>query len=497
MREYTPPPADSGDSGDSKPADADDPWAFVSARSPRKSDGGDSSSSDAAGSEAPAPEPAARGSRLGSDDDPTAMQSLRKRGLPMAAALAAVFFFGFVTEVVAAARFVTLLGSSALVIIYILGGAFLIIAALAQMTWIDRMQRDKALIRLTIGYAIVFAIALGLVAYEPTTVWGTGMVWLIADQLNFLLPFIIWAIVNDLFNAGEGRKVYPWVTSWQYGGQLLGLAVATVTPLLFVPLGIPLWTLLIICPIGILLTGILLPRALRGRVISRGHGRDESLAVSIKSTWEFVGGVKVFFAMFTSSVLVFVAAQTLEASYLTTADRVLGDEAKLQILYGATAVTIFVVCGILQKFVTTRLVERTDIPGALALLPAAAIVASLLIVVGIVAGDVLPIVVVGILVWWIPRWSFGDVARHAALAVVPDEKRARVSFFVGVAPFALGLIVAGFITWFVAVIGYPVVAPIIALLFAVAAIPPARRMMAGWSDALLDPRLRRRKRLSS
>lgn len=490
MREFTPPSQDEGDD--------DDPWAFVTARNPRAANPGAKSLIDAAVGDADSTDtPPEAGTRLEEAGELTAMQSLRLRARPMAWALAAVFFFGFITEVVAAARFVYLLGPTALVIIYILGGICLVLAALAQMTWIDRIQRDKALIRLTIGYAIVFAIALGFVAYEPTTVWGTGAVWLIADQLNFLLPFIIWAIVNDLFNAGEGRKVYPWVTSWQYGGQLVGLAVSAVAPLLFVPLGLPLWSLLIICPIGILLVGVLLPRALRGRVVSRGHGRDESLAVSLKSTWEFVGGVKAFRMLFIASILVFIAAQTLEATYLTAANEVLGDEAKLQILYGATAVIVFSACGLLQKFYTTKLVEKFDIPGALALLPIAAIVAAVLLIIGVLTGPSLPIALVGIICWWIPRWSFGEVARHAALAVVPDEKRARVSFFIGVLPFALGLFIAGFITWIVTAIGFPVVAPAVALLFAAAAIPWARSMITHWSDALLDPRLRRRKRLSS
>ena len=102
----------------------------------------------------------------------------------------------------------------------------------------------------------------------------------------------------------------------------------------------------------------------------------------------------------------------------------------------------------------------------------------------------------GFLCWWIPRWSVGDVARHTAMAVVPDEKRARVSFVTGVVPFTAGLFVAGFVTWVVDLIGFPVITPAVAIMFAVLAVRPARRMVAVWADAMLDPRLRRRKRLS-
>jgi hypothetical protein len=499
MREYTPP----SESDDANGANDDDPWAFVTARNPRSAEPAAPSTTAAAGDTpesdpaATTPAPPVAGQRLQDAGELTAMQALKHRARPLAWTLAAVFFFGFVTEVVAAARFVYLLGPTALVIIYTVGGVALVVVALLQMTRIDMIRRDKAFRRVTVIYAIAFVVAILLISNESTTVWGTGMVWLIADQLNFLLPLIVWAIVADLFNAGEGRKIYPWVTSWQYGGQLAGLAVPAVAPLLFVPLGLPLWALLVICPIGVLVIGIWLPKVLAGRAIGRGHGREESLSESISSTWDFVGGVKAFRAMFVSSILVFIAAQSLEASFLSSADRVLRNEAHLQVLYGSTLVIVFILCALLQKFFTTGILEKLDIPGSLAVLPIAAVVSAALIILGILAGQTLPLLVVGIICWWVPRWSIGDVARHAALTVVPDEKRARVSFAVGVIPFACGLFVAGIVTFIVDHIGYPVIAPVVALVLAVASIFPARTMITEWSDALLDPRLRRRKRLSS
>jgi hypothetical protein len=476
MRETTTP-----DSND------EDPWNFVSERAAKHR-------SEASAREPDAEEPAA-GSRLADAGAFTGAQLLRRRALPLAITIAAVFVLGFITEVVAASRFVSQLGATALIIIYPLGSVMLIAVALLQIKWIDRIPRNKAFSRVTFGYAGAFIIALILIAIPATTVVGTGMVWLVADQLNFLLPLIVWALVGDLFNAGEGRKVYPWVVSWQYGGQLLGLAIAATAPLLFVPLGIPLPWLLVVGPIGIIALGIWLPRALRGKPISKGHGRDEGLATSFSSAWDFVRGVRVFKAMFATSVLVFIAGMTLEATYISSADRFLNDAAALQVLYGGTLVVVFAIAGLLQWKFTTRIVERLDIPGSIMVLPIFAVIASALLVLGLAVG-LLPILVVGIILWWIPRWSIDEVARRASLAVVPDEKRARVSFLVDLVPFALGLLVAGGVTAIATAVEMPILAPIIALPLAALAIIPARIMMRGWRDALLDPRLRRRKRLS-
>lgn len=479
MREV-PPPAANGD---------DDPWGFVTDRVKRDPVTPDIGENDSTATEL------TKGARLNDAGSESAMQALRRRARPLAIAAALVYLFGLMTEVVIASRFVSELGPIALVIIYPLGAIGLISVALVQIKWIDRIPRARAFKFVTLGYGAAFVIGLIFVAIPSTTVWGTGAVWLIADQLNFLLPLIVWALIGDLFNAGEGRKIYPWITTWQYGGQLIGLAIPALAPLLFIPLGIPLPWLLVVCPIGIVALGFLLPRALKDRSISRGHGRDESLGESFRSAWQFVGGVKAFRAMFVTSIFVFIAGMSLEASFVSSADRILGDAAKLQIVYGGTLVVVFAIATTLHLFYTTKLLERFNIPGSLMVLPIFTISASIVLIAGL-AFDFLPVLIIGIIAWWVPRWSIDEVARRASLALVPDEKRARVSFLVDLVPFASGLLVAGGITWIVATLDLPIAAPVIALPFAIVALIAAQIMRKNWQESLLDPSLRRRKRLS-
>ena len=82
------------------------------------------------------------------------------------------------------------------------------------------------------------------------------------------------------------------------------------------------------------------------------------------------------------------------------------------------------------------------------------------------------------------------------MALVPDQRRARVSFIVDLVPFAIGLIVSGLILGIARWVGEPIVAPLIALPFAAAAIPASRVAIKTWADALLSPHLKRRKRLA-
>jgi hypothetical protein len=491
-----------------EPSDStgDDEWGFITARakpSPQTATNKEALA-DLIESESSTPaEPQKNvvGSRLESWGDQSSIEQLRGRARPLSWAIAAVFVIGYINEIVAGSRFVSLLGLKAVIIIYPLAGLGLIAVALLQITWIDRLPRDKALSRVTKIYAGGFVIGLILVAIPQTTIIGSGVIWLFADQLNFLLPLIIWTMTSDVFNAGEGRKIYPSITQWQYGGQLTGLAISALAPFLFIPLGIPLPYLLLICPIGLLLIGVLLPRALKDSALSQGHGRDENVVESLKSAWSFVGGVKAFTAMFSTSVAVFTAGMIYKGAFLSNSEVIVNDPAKLQVIYGLTMIAVFIMCGVLQKFFVTKILERFTIPGSLLLLPIFATACGIFMAWGLIGGlgikpQYLPFLIIGIILWWVPRWSIDDVARRTALAVVPNERRARVSFIIDLLPICVGLIAAGLVLGLTYATGLTELAPLIALPFALFAIFPARVMAKEWDKALLSPLLRIRKRLN-
>lgn len=423
---------------------------------------------------------------------------LRDRAFSLTVALSTVFALGFIAEIVAASRFIHLTGLQGLVIIYPLGGLGLILVAFAQVTWIDRIDRQKAFVRVALGYGVVFMIALVLIANpsERLSVIGTGLACILAEQMNFLLPLIVWAMLGDLFNAAESRSVFPWVITWRYAGQFVGLVIASFAPLLLTQLDIPLYTLLIACPIGLIALAIFLPRSLKGRALNQSRGEQENIQESVKSAWDFVGGVKAFRAIFITSSLVFVAGSALEGTFLSqSADWAKGSESKVEILYGSTLLFVFIICWILQRSAVTKTMEKLDIPGSLALLPIATLIGGIIIVAGVQV-DLLGVMLIGIVAWRVPWWSIDDVARRAAMALVPDQRRARVSFIVDLVPYGIGLITAGGILGIARAFDAPIVAPALAAVFALAAIPASRVAIRSWADALLSPHLKRRKRLA-
>lgn len=479
-----------------KDSSGDDPWGF--AASPLRPRSTSLSDVDPIGATDEASVADSAGQRLEHVEGSNQGRHLKERAFSLTIALSVVFALGFIAEIVAVSRFINLTGLEGLVIIYPLGGLGLLAVAFAQVTWIDRIKREKAFVRVASAYGLLFVVAIVLIANssERLSVIGTGLAVVLADQVNFLLPLIIWAMLGDRFNAAESRKVYPWVISWRYAGQLIGLIIASVAPLLLTRINIPLYTLLYVCPIGLLGLAIFLPRSLKGRSLNEPLGANETVQESIRSAWGFVRDVKAFRAIFITSALVFTAGMALEGTFLTqVAEWSGGSESKVQILYGSTLLFVFIICWLLQRAAVPKLMERLNIPGSLAVLPVATLLGTVVIMAGVQFGQ-FAAVLIGTLAWRVPWWSIDDVARRAAMALVPDQRRARVSFIVDLVPFAIGLILSGLVLSITSASGVPIWAPIIALPFALAAIPTSRVAIKTWADALLSPQLKRRKRLS-
>ncbi|MDQ1250171.1 MAG: antiporter, family, partial [Actinomycetota bacterium] len=170
-----------------------------------------------------------------------------------------------------------------------------------------------------------------------------------------------------------------------------------------------------------------------------------------------------------------------------------GDAEGLQVAYGAVILVSFLLCWLLQHFAAERIQDRIGIPGVLMVLPIAAIAASAVMLAGM-ATESLLLMAVGFGLWLIPRWSIDENARRAALALVPDERRTRVSFIVDLGPVAVGLIGAGLFSAVGLLTGLVWLIPVVSIVLAALAIAPSLRVVRGWDDSLLSWRMRRRKR---
>ena len=419
--------------------------------------------------------------------------SLKRRAVPMARVLLLVSVAGFLTEAVAATQIISLGGPRALLIVYPIGGIGLLLVALLQFRFVDQAGRLKVLRIAGLGYASAFVVALLMLGASVVPVVAVAIIYLLGDQLNFLVPLLVWSLAGDEFNVAEGRKVFGWIVAWTYAGQVLGLVFAATSPLLLNQLDVPLTIVLVVDPIVCLVVAFWLPHKLKGTFAAAGLARPESLKASIGSARDFINGVPVWRLFFISSMITFVGGMTLFIGFMSSEEQIIGDDAaKLQIYFGSVMLASLVICLILQKFFAERMLEKLGIPGVLMILPLATVFGGILVSVGILTSN-LAWLAVGLAAWFIPRWSIDENARRAALALVPDERRTRVSFLVDLLPVSVGLIAAGPVAALGLLTDQLWAVPLAAAIVAGVAVPFAIKVRRGWADSLLNWRLRRRK----
>ena len=168
------------------------------------------------------------------------------------------------------------------------------------------------------------------------------------------------------------------------------------------------------------------------------------------------------------------------------------DAGRIQVFFAGISLASFLVAWLIQATSAERILERLGIPGTLLVLPIATVAAGLLLALGAVL-ESLVIFAIAITLWRIPRWSVDENARRAALALVPDERRTRVSFLVDLLPVAIGLLLSAPLAIIAVVTGLSWITGIIVAVLAAVAIPLSIRVLRGWEDSLLNWRLRRRK----
>ncbi len=402
---------------------------------------------------------------------------------------------GILTDAVAASQLLSGSGPGALAIVWPMGGLGLLLVAGLQTKYVDRFARLSVLKVLAGGYGAVFALVVVLYATSIDEAVPSALAWLLADQMNFLAPLIIWALAGDVFTAGQSTSVYPALTRWLYVGQVTGLLAATVSPFVFDPLDISLQWLLVIPVVGCGAVAMFVPRRLIDAGTSSGHGRAESLLTSLRSTASFLGDLPAFRWMGITTLAVMGAGATVEFAFFDIAVDRYQDAADLQVLYASVTLAAFVSCWVIQSLFTEKVLRRLGIARALQPLPVSGVLATVAFVVAGATGAIV-VAVIGLLAWRLPLWSVDMSARQNAMATLPDERRARSSFLIELAPVAVAYLVVAIpitLSW---ALDLRWIAPALGVAAAFTGLALSRRVVATWEDTQLSYRLKRRKRLS-
>ncbi|MEY4372118.1 MAG: hypothetical protein RL219_887 [Actinomycetota bacterium] len=428
-------------------------------------------------------------------EDPVDRAAARKRWtLALSLALGALGFGGMMADAVAVTQLVSKSSATSLAAVYPIGGVGLLLIAIFQNRYIDRFARKNVLSSLCGIYAVSFAVVLVLFATDVPTKIPAALALLLADQLNFMLPLLIWTLAGDVFTAGQTVTVFPVMSRWLYGGQVLGLAASTGLAILANETDFSLAWLLVVPPVVCVAVAVLTPRALRDSTMSEGHGRDETSRQAFRESVSLLRDLPAFRWLLVGSFGVMAAGAIIEFGFFDVVELDTTRPGSLQAIYAGMFLGVIVLGWILQARVAGPLLNRVGAGRVLLLLPVFTLVGALVLVVG-GATEVMVLAIISSVFWKLPRVSLDNNARQLAMATIPDAQRARLSNLINLVPVAVAYMVVAGPIGLTRLAGNHWLAPAIAALLAVGAVLAGLRVQKTWDDTQLSYRLKRRKRL--
>ncbi len=401
-----------------------------------------------------------------------------------------------ITKVISVSGFLSQVKDQYILIVWAVDMVLLILATGIQSLIIDRFNRIKLLGGVLIVFALLYAILpiSFVVKFIPGVVSYT-LIYLLNDQQWRFFPVVFWILVNDIFPPAQGRRLMPVIANFAFIGTIVGLGIAAVDARLqFGPIKLLLLNAVIF--FSAFLISRLGFRTVRVR-------NEASAAISMKETfvegWDFIRNVPAF-AYLSLGMLAAGSIMTI-LLYDTLSDAKLNLGGGFQAFYAQYNLLI-AVGSILVQSLAARIMEKLSLKNTFLVQPLV-----------MLAGTLVNFFVPG---YWSSSASQGvarvtydtlDLSGRKALqAMVPNERRGRVSMFIDSYLPSLGTIIGSLITFGIITLGLHLALPreqytliYIGLAVAVSALAviSALRVRKTYESSMLNWQLKRRTRGAS
>ena len=415
-------------------------------------------------------------------------------------ALGAILFINDATmgiaKVVSVSGFLSEVKDYYILLVWAIDMGLLVFATALQSLIIDRFDRLKLIAGLIIILGGLYAVlpATFLVNNFPLEISYT-LLYLLTDQQWLMFPLVFWILINDIFDPGQGRRLLPVIGSFAFLGAIVGLGIAQLdVSMNFGPVN------LLFFNAGLfLLAWLLVLTSLRKVRMRKTSQETVTITQAFSGGWDFIRSVPAFRYLSLSMLAAGVTMTVLLYDALSDASLELGSG--FQSFYALYSLVIAVLSVLLQ-FLSGKIIERLSLKNSFLILPFTMLIGSL--VSFFVPG------------YWSSSASQGAArislqtvdqsSRKAFQALVPDEKRGRVSIFVDSYLPSIGTILGSLVTFGIVALGVALVSPRqsyssiylgVAIFAGIVSVISIFLMRSVYDKSLFNPRLKRRSRGAS
>lgn len=425
---------------------------------------------------------------------------IRPGELSMVLALGAILFINDatmgITKVVSVSGFLREVQDYYILLVWAVDMGLLVLATAMQSLIIDRFHRVKLLGGLILILAALYALLPITFTIDgfPIEISYT-LLYLLTDQQWLVFPLVFWILINDIFDPGQGRRLIPVVGSFAFIGAIVGLAIARLDA----QVNFGAVNLLLFNAGAFFLAWLLVVTVLSKARIRKTARETITIGQAFSGGWDFIRSVRAYRYLSIGMLAAGITLTILLYDVLSDASLELGSG--FQSFYALYSL-IIAVASMLLQLLSGRIIEKLGLKDSFIMLPFTMLICSVLAF--FVPGYLSSAVAQGA-----TRVTFQTAdqsSRKAFQALVPDERRGRVSIFIDSYLPSIGTIFASLITFGIIAAGialsgsrqvYSSIYIGLAIISSVVAVGSFFLMRSVYDKSLLNPKLKRRSRGAS
>ena len=402
-----------------------------------------------------------------------------------------------ISDVVAISGFLENVGVPELLIVYIVDMLLIIFTAGLQSLIVDRFHRVNLLRWMSIAIAFAY-LGLRLLFVIGSPGWlNYSLLYLLSDQQWLFFPLIFWVLANDAFDMSQAKRLFPLIASGGFIGQIVGLLIAGAAPAVMNSINVSSVELLVFSSAIYIGAFFVVVFGLKNLKV-RDSTTHEHVPVreTLLEGWGFVREVPSFRYLMISAFTVATVLVILEYHFLSVSDAVFTGTS-FQTFYSFYRLAGTLGAFVIQTFITGRILQRVNLKDSFFILPTIVGLASavMMILPGIGSATV------GFIAARLGKQTIDESSNKSLLALVPEERRGRVSFFMDSYLFASGVIFGCIVTGIIVVIGnligstsYFYIYLAVAVIASLIALWAIFKMRGVYDTSLFNWRLKRRQR---
>lgn len=405
------------------------------------------------------------------------------------------------SDVVAVSGFLSQVDVSNILIVWIIDMLLIALSSGLQTLIVDRLNRLRLIKAMILTFAGLYLGLRLMFAFNVPGAVNYSLLFLLVEQQWVFFPLVFWVLASDIFDLSSAKRLFPMIASWGFAGQIAGLGIAAISPGLLARFNLSTTETLTFNVLSYFLAYLALVWGLRGVRTRQARREQQSVRETLTEGWGFVRDVPAFRYLMLATLALGTVLTVVDFQFLAVTDSYFQNApaGSFQVFYGSYRLVLTLIAIFIQTAITPYLTKRFNLKEIFLFFPFVMALSSILLWI-----PGLPAAAAARGLFRTLRGSIDEPVQKMFLALVPEERRGRVSMFMDSYLFAGGALIGCLLVGAVILAGnvagfpdYPSIYLAFALAASVFAIFAMFRMRGTYDKSMLNWRLKRRQRSAS